>query len=97
VLQLYRRFGLGTPPAAEVLEELRKRHNDRKKHLHADHIIAIEARPELRRELCNMQTLCDSCHAAKTLQEQGRAANMLMGGPVLYLGRRGPEPRRALV
>jgi 5-methylcytosine-specific restriction endonuclease McrA len=85
------------PPAVEVLEELRVRHNDRKKHLHADHIIPIEVRRDIRHELSNMQTLCDSCHAAKTLEEQGRAANMFMGGPVLYLGRRGAEPRRALV
>jgi hypothetical protein len=66
----YRRFEIGKPPAAEVLEELRKRHNDRQRHLHADHVIPVEIRSDLRTELSNMQTLCDLCHGGKTNRER---------------------------
>lgn len=54
---------------ADVLEELRRRYHTNEKHLHADHRLTIEARPDLRLELSNIQTLCSSCHARKTMRE----------------------------
>lgn len=38
----------------------------RKREAHADHIIPIVARPDLRYEVSNGQCLCQSCHARKT-------------------------------
>ena len=38
-----------------------------KREAHADHIIPIAARPDLRYEVANGQCLCHSCHSKKTL------------------------------
>jgi 5-methylcytosine-specific restriction endonuclease McrA len=52
-----------------VLAELRDRHNRRERHLHADHQVPIEDRPDLRLDLDNLRTRCDGCHRAKTVRE----------------------------
>ena len=65
----FRRYGLGEPPTDRVLAELRDRHNRRERHLHADHQIPIEDRPDLRLDLDNLRTRCDGCHRAKTVRE----------------------------
>ena len=42
------------------------------RHLHADHVVQISGREDPRRlDLDNMQTLCDTCHRRKTMQENG--------------------------
>jgi 5-methylcytosine-specific restriction enzyme A len=64
-----RRFDLGNPPTDLVLAELRDRHNRGERHLHADHQIPIEERPDLRLDLDNLRTRCDRCHSAKTNRE----------------------------
>jgi len=73
-----RRFELGEPPIAKVLEELARAQQACERHLHADHKIRIELRPDLRLDLDNLQTLCDSCHNRKSMRElrgQGRAVS----------------------
>ena len=65
----FRRYGLGDPPTERVLAELRDRHNRRERHLHADHQVPIEDRPDLRLDLDNLRTRCDGCHRAKTVRE----------------------------
>ena len=57
------------PPADRVLEELRQRFHSGETHLHADHIIPIEERPDLRLDLDNMRTLCSPCHGARTMKD----------------------------
>jgi 5-methylcytosine-specific restriction protein A len=37
-----------------------------------DHIVPIKAAPELRLDIDNLQSLCKSCHARKTLAERKR-------------------------
>lgn len=39
------------------------------KHLHGDHIVPIEERPDLRLDLENYATRCNECHSAKTMRE----------------------------
>lgn len=93
VVQQCRTLGIEAPPTEVILEELRlaKQRNDR--HLHADHREPVERRPDLSRELDNYQTLCNLCHAAKTVREN---CGFAPGRP-----RRGPhledlsEPRRS--
>ena len=65
----FRRFGMGTPPVEPVLTELRQRFSLGERHLHADHQIPIAIRPDLRLDLGNMRTRCNTCHSAKTLKE----------------------------
>jgi 5-methylcytosine-specific restriction endonuclease McrA len=65
----FRRFELGPPRVEQVLAELRERFSRGEKHLHADHQIPIEQRPDLRLELDNLRTRCNSCHSAKTMRE----------------------------
>jgi 5-methylcytosine-specific restriction endonuclease McrA len=36
---------------------------------HADHIVPVSARPDLRYDTSNGQTLCPSCHMQKTMRE----------------------------
>ena len=71
-------FELGEPPLAEVLAALRTAHNRGEKHLHGDHVIPIEDRPDLRLELSNYGTRCNECHGAKTLRELSR--KIFLGG-----------------
>ena len=70
MVRTFREMGLGVPPTARVLEGLRLRFADRRKHLHADHRIPIGARPDLRLDLDNMQTLCDGCNEQKSARER---------------------------
>jgi hypothetical protein len=71
IVVTYRRFELGImPPVIEILDELRRRFNDRRRHLHADHVVPIRVMPALALDLANLETLCSSCHSAKTLREQ---------------------------
>jgi|GEM_PF-3284962 len=76
----FRQYGLGDPPTDRVLAELRDRHNRRERHLHADHQVPIEDRPDLRLDLDNLRTRCDGCHRAKTVRETRGT-----GGPVKSL------------
>src|SRR5450432_1855172 len=65
----FRQFGLGPPPAEQVLAELRERFRQAERHLHADHQIPITVRPDLRLDLDNLRTRCNTCHNAKTMRE----------------------------
>lgn len=62
-------YELGEPPVDEVLQFLRQAFNRGERHLHGEHIIPIEDRPDLRLDLDNMATRCDTCHRAKTMRE----------------------------
>ncbi len=57
----FRQFDLGLPRAEDVLAELKQRFSQGERHLHADHQIPIEKRPDLRLDLDNLRTRCDSC------------------------------------
>jgi len=70
--------GVDAPPVEVVLDELRRAKLAGERHLHMDHIIRIEDRPELRLDLSNVQTLCSLCHARKTMAE--RRAPAMVGG-----------------
>jgi 5-methylcytosine-specific restriction endonuclease McrA len=70
IVRLCREAGLDPPPAFRVLVELRDRFADRLTHLHADHVVPIAERPDLRLDLDNLQTRCDRCHRARTRREQ---------------------------
>ena len=61
-------YGL-EPSQADILDELRQSFNRGERHLHADHEISIEERPDLRRDLDNYRTRCNECHSRKTLSE----------------------------
>jgi 5-methylcytosine-specific restriction enzyme A len=65
----FRQFGLGSPPAAQVMAELRDRFSQNERHFHADHQIPIAIRPDLRLDLDNLRTRCNICHSAKTLRD----------------------------
>ena len=69
IVKLYERCGAGLPDTVKILEELRFRHNNDDRHLHADHIVPIAERPDLRLELSNLATRCDRCHRIKTARE----------------------------
>src|SRR6202035_3298932 len=72
----------GAPPTDLVLAELRHRHNRGERHLHADHQVPIERRPDLRLDLDNLRTRCDRCHQAKT-----RAGGKGVGGLIFTIAR----------
>jgi 5-methylcytosine-specific restriction endonuclease McrA len=72
LVRLFREVELGPPPTEQVLEELRRAFARGDRHLHADHQIPIELRPDLRLDLDNLRTRCDRCHRAKTMRETGR-------------------------
>ena len=65
----FRQFELGTPPVEQVLAELRERFSQGERHLHADHQIPIKVRQDLRLDLDNLRTRCNTCHSAKTMRE----------------------------
>ena len=69
MVTLYRNHSLGDPPTDRVLDELRRRKLRGERHLHADHVIPIHDRPELRLDLDNMATRCDRCHDARTMRQ----------------------------
>lgn len=69
LVKLYQRFSIGTPDRRKVLEELRQRCVSGERHLHADHIVPIAERPDLRLDLDNLATRCDQCHNARTARE----------------------------
>ena len=70
IIRSCREAGLESPPTAEVLTELRTRFARGERHLHADHEIPIEVRPDLRLDLDNLRTRCDGCHRAKTMRSR---------------------------
>ena len=65
----FRQFKLGPPPVEQVLAELRERFSQGERHLHADHQIPIVVRPDLRLDLDNLRTRCNTCHNRKTRLE----------------------------
>jgi 5-methylcytosine-specific restriction endonuclease McrA len=65
----FRKYDLGDPPVDRILDELRARFSQHVRHLHADHQIPIEQRPDLRLDLDNLRTRCNLCHGAKTMRE----------------------------
>ncbi len=72
LVEEFARLGLPVPRTLLILDELRERKVHNLTHLHADHVISIEERPDLRLVLSNLQTLCNSCHARKTRHETAR-------------------------
>jgi 5-methylcytosine-specific restriction endonuclease McrA len=72
IVRVFREAGLGFPPVQVVLDQLRRAFARDDRHLHADHQIPIEDRPELRLDLDNLRTRCDACHRAKTRRESIR-------------------------
>jgi 5-methylcytosine-specific restriction endonuclease McrA len=65
IVRMAREAGVAMPPANRVLEELRLRFGDGRKHLHADHQIPIEQAPELRLDLRNLRTRCNVCNVSR--------------------------------
>jgi 5-methylcytosine-specific restriction endonuclease McrA len=84
VIRDCRLAGVDAPPVEVVLDELRRAKLAGERHLHADHVLPIADRPELRLDLGNMQTLCDTCHKRKTLKENGLR-------PVPRMAAQGPD------
>ena len=84
VIRECRLAGVDAPPVEVVLDELRRAKLAGERHLHADHVLPIADRPELRLDLGNMQTLCDTCHKRKTLKENGLR-------PVPRMAAQGPD------
>ena len=72
IVTAFREAGLDILPTEIVLAELRGRKNRSERHLHADHELPIAERPDLRLDLDNLRTRCNSCHAAKTNRETVR-------------------------
>jgi 5-methylcytosine-specific restriction endonuclease McrA len=66
-------YGVDEPPLEVILDALRRDYNRGERHLHGEHIIPIEGRPDLRLSLENYATRCDTCHRAKTMRELMRA------------------------
>lgn len=65
-------YQLEPPPTDVILDELRRRKLRGDRHLHGDHDIPIELRPDLRTDLDNYRTRCSACHSAKTILEMKR-------------------------
>jgi len=80
LVRIFRQTGLGIPPIEQILDELRKSYNEGDRHLHAEHELRIEERPDLRLDLENLKTRCNVCHNLKTSNEM-RAG----GGYAKYL------------
>jgi hypothetical protein len=64
-----RLYGLDQPPTEMILEELRRRKARYERHLHGEHEVPIQDRPDLRLDLSNYRTRCNVCHSAKTMRE----------------------------
>ena len=75
LVRYYRDGNLGLPPTATMLDILRIRYNAGQEHLDADHIIPFGRRPELRLVLSNLQTMCSTCHKAKSRNEMMEGLN----------------------
>ena len=72
IVALYKRLGIDeAPQTAAVLDELRARKVAGLRHLHGDHVLSIERRPDLRLDLGNIATRCDICHARKGVGTDG--------------------------
>lgn len=72
---------MGQPvPTSSVLRALAVIQQAGGRHLHVDHILTIEERPDLRLELSNLQTLCNTCHSAKTMRESVQSKGHPQGG-----------------
>jgi 5-methylcytosine-specific restriction protein A len=41
----------------------------KRREAHADHVLSVVSRPDLRYDVANGQCLCASCHSKKTVQE----------------------------
>ena len=61
--------GVNLPPADMVMDFLRRQYAQGARHLHADHQLPVQSRPDLRLDLTNLRTRCNTCHHAKTLRE----------------------------
>ena len=44
-----------------------------------DHILTIEARPDLRLDWSNLRSLCKPCHSSRTATDTGRARRVAAG------------------
>lgn len=66
-------IGIDLPPNTVILHALSEAFRRGERHLHADHQIPIELRPDLRLELSNYRTRCDQCHNRKTMRESVHA------------------------
>jgi 5-methylcytosine-specific restriction enzyme A len=69
LVEVYRRLHMGPVPVEKVLDELRRRYTHGERHLHADHVVPIEERPDLRLSLDNLATRCNVCHNARTMRQ----------------------------
>lgn len=69
LVKMYQRCNIGVPDTAKILAELRVRCANGDRHLHADHIIPIAEKPELRLDLDNLATRCDQCHKRRTMRQ----------------------------
>ena len=70
LVRLFREAGMEAPPTFQIVQDLRMAFHRGERHLHADHQIPIEVRPDLRLVLGNLRTRCDRCHNRKTAREQ---------------------------
>lgn len=68
-MRICRETGAEQPPARVVLQLLRIAYARNEQHLHADHQMSIEERPDLRLDLDNLRTRCNRCHSEKTARE----------------------------
>ena len=63
---------MGQPiPVVATLRVLTALQQAGERHLHVDHIQAIDARPDLRLDISNLRTLCNVCHNSRTAHDQG--------------------------
>jgi len=76
-----RAYGLDEPSTEVILAELRDRWQRGDVHLHGDHDIPIQDRPDLRLDLGNYRTRCSKCHSAKTMREVNATSQRLWSRP----------------
>jgi HNH endonuclease len=75
------RVGIDDPPLEEILNDLRRAYHRGERHLHGDHILPIEERPEQRLNLDNYATRCNVCHDVRH-DVRARAGGTTKGRPV---------------